>query len=43
MIYSRGKLYRLEGLERIELVRGGPLKFRGWLEVDTIHVVDTES
>ena len=43
MIYSRGKLYRLEGLERIDLVRGGPLRFLGWLEADTIHFVDTDS
>jgi tRNA A-37 threonylcarbamoyl transferase component Bud32 len=37
--YSRGKLYRLEGLERLDLVRGEPLRFRGWLEEDTVHVV----
>jgi hypothetical protein len=39
MLYSRGKLYRLDGLERIEIVRDGPLRFRGWLEGNTIHVV----
>jgi hypothetical protein len=43
MLYSRGRLYRLDGLDRIDIVRDGPLKFRGWLEVDTIHVVDTDS
>jgi hypothetical protein len=39
MLYSRGKLYRLEGFERIELFRDQPLQFRGFLEGDTIHVV----
>jgi hypothetical protein len=40
MLYSRGKLYRIDGLDRIRVERGAPLRFRGWLEVDTIHVVD---
>ena len=43
MIYSRDKLYRLKGLERIDIVRNWPLRFLGWLEVDTIHFVDTNS
>ena len=43
MLYSRGKLYRLEGFEHVEIVRDGPLTFRGWLELDTIHVVPPES
>jgi hypothetical protein len=39
MLYARGKLYRLDGFERIELYRDQPLRFRGWLEGDTLHVV----
>jgi tRNA A-37 threonylcarbamoyl transferase component Bud32 len=39
MLYARGKLYRLDGFERIEILRDEPLRFRGWLEGDTIHVV----
>ncbi len=39
MLYARGKLYRLDGFDRIELLRDEPLRFRGWLEGDTIHVV----
>jgi tRNA A-37 threonylcarbamoyl transferase component Bud32 len=39
MLYARGKLYRLEGLDRIELFRDEPLRFRGWLEGNTLHVV----
>jgi serine/threonine protein kinase len=42
MLYTKGRLYRLEGLERVTVVRGEPLRFRGWLEVDTIHVADAE-
>lgn len=38
MLYTKGRLYRIEGLDRITIVRGEPLSFRGWLEVDTIHV-----
>jgi serine/threonine-protein kinase len=38
MLYARGKLYRLDGFERITLYRDEPLRFRGWLEGDTIHV-----
>jgi serine/threonine-protein kinase len=38
--YSRGKLYRLDGFERLNPVRGEPLRFRGWLDADTIHVVE---
>jgi hypothetical protein len=37
--YARGKLYRLEGFERIEVFRDQPLRFRAWLEGDTLHVV----
>ena len=39
LLYSRGKLYRLDGFERITLFRDEPLRFRGWLEGTTIHVV----
>jgi serine/threonine protein kinase len=39
MLFARGKLYHLDGFERIELLRDEPLRFRGWLEGDTIHVV----
>ncbi len=39
MLYSRGNVYRLEGFEQIELFRDEALRFRGWLEGDTIHVV----
>jgi serine/threonine-protein kinase len=39
MLYARGKLYRLEGFEQIALFRDQPLRFRGWLEGDTLHVV----
>jgi serine/threonine protein kinase len=39
MFYARGKLYRLDGFERIELFRDQPLRFRAWLEGDTLHVV----
>lgn len=42
MLYSRGKLYRLDGYQHITVVRGEPLRFKGWLEVDTIHVVDSD-
>lgn len=38
MLYSRGKLYRIDGFEHVALVRGEPLTVRGWLELDTIHV-----
>jgi serine/threonine protein kinase len=40
MLYSRGKLYRLDGLDRLTLVRGEPLRFKGWLEATTVHVVE---
>lgn len=43
MLYTKGRLYRLEGLERITIVRGEPLRFRGWLEVDTIHAAEPDS
>lgn len=43
MLYSRGKLYRIDGFDNVTIVRGEPLKIRGWLEVDTIHVSDPES
>ncbi len=43
MFYARGKLYRLEGFERIELFRDQPLRFRAWLEGDTLHVVTPRS
>jgi hypothetical protein len=39
MFYARGKLYRLDGLERIELFRDQPLRFRGWVDGNTLHVV----
>jgi hypothetical protein len=39
MLYARGRLYRLDGFDRIELYRDQPLQFRGWLESDTLHVV----
>ena len=39
MLYSRGRLYQLDGFERIALFRDQPMRFRGWLEGDTIHVV----
>jgi hypothetical protein len=39
MLYARGKLYRLEGFEQIALFRDQPLRFRGWLDGDTLHVV----
>jgi serine/threonine protein kinase len=39
MLYARGRLYRLEGLDRIELFRDQPLRFRAWLEGNTLHVV----
>jgi len=39
MLYARGKLYRLDGFERIEISRDEPLRFKGWLEGGTIHVV----
>jgi serine/threonine protein kinase len=39
LLYSRGKLYRLDGFEQLDLFRDQPLRFRGWLEGDTIHVV----
>jgi serine/threonine protein kinase len=42
MLYSRGTLYRIAGFERLSIVRGEPLSFRGWLELDTIHVVEDE-
>ena len=38
MLYARGKLYWLDGFERIELYRDQPLRFRGWIEGDIIHV-----
>lgn len=40
MLYSQGKLYRIDGFEHVSIVRDGPLSVRGWLELDTIHVVD---
>jgi hypothetical protein len=43
MLYARGKLYRLDGFERIELYRDQPLRFRGWLEDDILHVVAPET
>ncbi len=42
MLYSRGKLYRIDGFEHVTLVRGEPLTLRGWLELDTIHVSKPE-
>ena len=43
MLYSRGKLYRIDGFENVTIVRGEPLTVRGWLELDTIHVSEPES
>jgi serine/threonine protein kinase len=40
MFYARGRVYRLEGFERIELFRDQPLKFRAWQEGNTLHVVE---
>ncbi|TDI39606.1 MAG: serine/threonine protein kinase [Acidobacteria bacterium] len=42
MLYTRGKLYRLDGYEHLTIVRGEPLRFKGWLEADTIHVFHGE-
>ena len=42
MLYARGKLYRLDGYQHLAIVRGEPLRFKGWLEADTIHVLDGE-
>jgi len=42
MLYSRGKLYRIDGFENLTVERGEPLNVRGWLELDTIHVVASE-
>ena len=42
MLYTRGKLYRLDGYQHLTIVRGEPLRFKGWLEADTIHVLDGE-
>jgi hypothetical protein len=39
MLYSRGRLYRLDGLEQLTVHREGPLTFQAWLERDTLHVV----
>jgi serine/threonine protein kinase len=35
MLYSKGKLYKIEGLELIELKRGKPLDFKGRLDPKT--------
>ena len=43
MLYSRGKLYRLDGFEYVTVVRDGPITVRGWLELDTIFVERPES
>jgi hypothetical protein len=43
MLYSHGRLYRIDGFEHVTVVRGEPLTIRGWLEVDTIHVSKPES
>ncbi|HXV65582.1 MAG TPA: serine/threonine-protein kinase [Vicinamibacteria bacterium] len=40
MLYSRGRLYRLDGLDKLDLSSSGSVAFKGWLEVDTIHVID---
>jgi tRNA A-37 threonylcarbamoyl transferase component Bud32 len=39
MLYSRGRLYWLDGFEHLTLLRDEPLRFRGWLEGDILHVV----
>ena len=43
MLYSRGRLYRIDGFDNVTIVRGEPLTIRGWLELDTIHVSEPES
>lgn len=43
MLYSGGKLYRIDGYEHVRIVRGEPLTVRGWLELDIIHVAEPES
>ena len=35
MLYSRGKLYRIEGFSNITVSRGEPLTFKGWLNPQT--------
>jgi serine/threonine protein kinase len=35
MLYSRGKLYKIDGLSRVMVRRGRPLAFQGWLNPDT--------
>jgi len=42
MLYTRGKLYRLDGYQHLTIVCGEPLRFKGWLEADTIHVFHGE-
>jgi len=42
MLYTRGKLYRLDGYQHLTIVRGEPLRFKGWLGADTIHVFHGE-
>jgi hypothetical protein len=43
MFYSRGKLYWLDGFEHLTLLRDEPLRFRGWLEGDILHVVPSSA
>ena len=43
MLYSRGRLYRIDGFDNVTIIRGEPLTIRGWLELDTIHVSEPES
>jgi hypothetical protein len=38
MLYSRGRLYWLDGFEHLTLFHDQPLRFRGWLEGDILHV-----
>jgi serine/threonine protein kinase len=35
MLYSRGKLYRIEGFSNITVSRGEPITFKGWLNSQT--------
>ena len=35
MLYSRGKLYRIEGFSNITVSRGEPISFKGWLNSQT--------
>jgi hypothetical protein len=38
MLYSRGRLYWLDGFEHLTVFHDQPLRFRAWLEGDILHV-----